>query len=171
MAKICSSAFIKSLPEYLTSIRGWYRESLPSKLLEQLETYLPEDPVVLVGVQEVCNGVAKMVHTPVWLHMDVMTDNIQMVPYSGDDYVPGVVDLDKITCGRSVKHTCSLHEEMQDGIAGVREPSKSCMVRFMGSTHESNLMDIPCQFFESSCREALCPFIILWMILFLCAIP
>jgi hypothetical protein len=30
------------------------RESLPPELMKQLETYLPEDPAVLVGLQKVC---------------------------------------------------------------------------------------------------------------------
>ncbi|CAK9268959.1 unnamed protein product [Sphagnum jensenii] len=60
-------------------------ESMPCKLLEQLESYLPEDPVVLVGGLQICDGVAEMSQPPVWLHMDIMADNIQMVPFSGDN--------------------------------------------------------------------------------------
>nr|XP_024381426.1 F-box protein At1g78280-like isoform X2 [Physcomitrium patens] len=71
-------------------------ESLPPKLFEQLDTYLPEDPAVLVGLQKVQDGVATSAWSPVWLHMDIMTDNIQMIPYSVDDYVPGSVNLSQI---------------------------------------------------------------------------
>ncbi|KAG0565056.1 hypothetical protein KC19_8G160000 [Ceratodon purpureus] len=74
-------------------------ESLPSKLMKQLETYLPEDPAVLVGLQKVHGTVSRSARPPVWLHMDIMTDNIQMAPYSGDNHVPGLVDLNQITCG------------------------------------------------------------------------
>jgi hypothetical protein len=77
-------------------------ESLPPTLLNQLETYLPEDPAVLVGFQEFHGGVSRSARPPVWLHMDIMTDNIQMAPYSGDNHVPGLVDLNPITCGNKV---------------------------------------------------------------------
>lgn len=52
--------------------------SLPDHLLTQVETYLPKDPVVLIGNIQVLNGVVSVSTPPVWLHMDLMADNILM---------------------------------------------------------------------------------------------
>ncbi|XP_024388879.1 lysine-specific demethylase JMJ21 isoform X3 [Physcomitrium patens] len=81
-------------------------ESLPPKLLEQLETYLPEDPAVLVGLQKVQCGSPRRVRPPVWLHMDIMADNIQMIPYSEDKQIPGLFDLSQLACVNKEIRNC-----------------------------------------------------------------
>lgn len=59
--------------------------------------------------------------------MDIMTDNIQMGPYSGDNHVPGLVDLNQITCGNKVSGFC---QQLKQLIKGVHKGSvKDCMMR------------------------------------------
>jgi hypothetical protein len=101
---------------------------MPCKLLEQLESYLPEDPVVLVGGLQICDGVAEMSKPPVWLHMDIMADNIQMVPFSGDNSVPHLLDISKVTCGNTITHTCSQSEETSHETDARRNFSLNCLV-------------------------------------------
>lgn len=60
------------------SLESW--RSMPAHLKLQLEDYLPPDPVLLAGVHKVVHGVAQMVQPPVWLHMDVNDENIQIEP-------------------------------------------------------------------------------------------
>ena len=78
-------------------------------------------------LQQVTNGVAESSRPPVWLHMDVMTDNIQMAPYSGDDHVPGLVDLDQITCSNYSLY-CKQHEATLNGSCGNRDVLQDNMV-------------------------------------------
>ncbi|KAG6555932.1 hypothetical protein Mapa_001869 [Marchantia paleacea] len=55
-------------------LREW--DTLPEVLLNKVEAYIPADPVVLLGDLQVHNGRASIVRPPVWLHNDLMADNI-----------------------------------------------------------------------------------------------
>ncbi|KAJ7561350.1 hypothetical protein O6H91_03G025100 [Diphasiastrum complanatum] len=61
-------------------VNAW--DSMPHHLLDQVEAYLPLDPIGLIGKEELLEGVPKANCLPVWLHMDLMDDNIKLEPYS-----------------------------------------------------------------------------------------
>lgn len=50
-----------------------------------------------------------------------------MAPYSGDDHVPGLVDLDQITCG-NYSLSCKQHETKLNGICDNIGVSQDKMV-------------------------------------------
>ncbi|CAM6089280.1 unnamed protein product [Calypogeia fissa] len=70
--------FVSFLRNQRNSLFERFKEwgPLPNHLLEQLETYLPKDPVVLIGDIQVAKGVVDVSTAPVWLHKDLMMDNI-----------------------------------------------------------------------------------------------
>lgn len=51
---------------------------------------------------------------PVWLHMDIMADNIQMIPYSEDKQIPGLFDLSQLACVNKVCHLRQLQQLPQE---------------------------------------------------------
>lgn len=57
--------------------------------------------------------------------MDIMTDNIQMAPYSGDNHAPGLVDLNQITCGNKVS---SFRQNLKQSIKRVARTVRDRMM-------------------------------------------
>ncbi|BBN10747.1 histone arginine demethylase JMJD6 [Marchantia polymorpha subsp. ruderalis] len=55
-------------------LREW--DTLPEVLMNKVEAYIPADPVALLGDLQVHNGRACIFRPPVWLHNDLMADNI-----------------------------------------------------------------------------------------------
>uniref|UniRef100_A0A0D6R5E3 JmjC domain-containing protein n=1 Tax=Araucaria cunninghamii TaxID=56994 RepID=A0A0D6R5E3_ARACU len=79
------------------SLKKW-GDSTPNHLIEKVDDYLPPDPLVLLGINGVENGVLKLCKSPTWLHMDIMDDNIQMEPYVSDGLLSDAIQI----CSSSV---------------------------------------------------------------------
>ncbi|XP_024543827.1 F-box protein At1g78280 isoform X2 [Selaginella moellendorffii] len=79
--------FVSMLRQHRQTLAKRLKEwgSVPRHLLEKVEDYVPKDPVVLIGVAKVENGAAVPSRSAAWLHMDIMEDNIQMVPHASLD--------------------------------------------------------------------------------------
>jgi len=63
-------------------------DTIPKHLIDTAEEYLPRDPVLLLNISGVMNGVVHVGKSATWLHMDIMDDNIQMEPYLSDEPLP-----------------------------------------------------------------------------------
>lgn len=74
----------KDIKEHL---KKW-GDAIPKHLRDTAEEYLPRDPILLLNISRVTNGVVHVAKSATWLHMDIMDDNIQMEPYLSDEQLP-----------------------------------------------------------------------------------
>lgn len=74
----------KDIKEHL---KKW-GDPIPKHLIDTAEEYLPHDPVMLLNICGVMNGVVQVGKSATWLHVDIMDDNIQMEPYLSDEPLP-----------------------------------------------------------------------------------
>eukprot|EP01018_Ginkgo_biloba_P005286 Gb_12446 [translate_table: standard] len=91
---------------------------IPDHLVDRVEEYLPHDPLVLLNICGVENGLLRIGKSCKWLHTDIMDDNIQMEPYLVDESLSGPGQM----CGTtiSLNPECSELEEFTDAKGNAR---------------------------------------------------
>ncbi|RZC87778.1 hypothetical protein C5167_028230 [Papaver somniferum] len=92
-AEMCSvpeewKLFLKTLVKRKKAISSTLTEwgdPVPSSLVQKLEEYIPDDLSNLLVLSKDKNGSSKALKSPVWVHSDVMDDNVHMLPCDPND--------------------------------------------------------------------------------------
>ncbi|KAH9328894.1 hypothetical protein KI387_001002, partial [Taxus chinensis] len=93
------------------SLKKW-GDSTPKHLIEIVDAYLPHDPLVLLNINGVENGLVQIGKSPTWLHMDIMDDNIQMEPCASGESLPDTAQIHSSTMNLIAENTDL--EELKD---------------------------------------------------------